>query len=81
MKKFVLQGVFVPYSVRVKDKDFFGLNVSEHHAWVEHVDLPEEFARHDICFYFLQILDINVYSSKLAKETSLMEDHLLSVWQ
>jgi hypothetical protein len=77
----VLQGVFVPYSVRVEHEDFLGLDVSEDHVWVEYVDAPEKLAWHNLSLYFLQVLDINIYSSELSKVASFVEDHLLSVRQ
>ena len=77
----MLEGVFVPDAVGVEHKNFFALHVTEDHVLIEHVYSPEQFAGDNICFDFLQVLDVNNDSADISEIVTLLERNLLGVGQ
>jgi len=65
----------------VEDEDLFGLAILEHHVGVEDVTAPHQWVHDNFWANLLQVLDINDGLVCLSKNSTLMEDNLLSVWQ
>ena len=81
VQKLVLEGVLVPYAVRVEHKNLFALHIAEDQILVEHVYCPEHFAGDQIGIDLLQVLNVDYDSADISEVVALVEHNLLSVRQ
>lgn len=79
IQKWVLKGLFVPYSLLVEHEDLLSLHIPKQHFLIEHISSPHELVGNGFSWNFFEILHIYKNSFDLSEQEGLMKNNLLSM--
>lgn len=77
----MVERILIPDAILVEHEHLVGRCISEDHVLIEDVAHPHQFIFNGMSLDLFEIFDVNDKFLQSAKQPTLVEYHLLTVWQ